>query len=146
MLERCLTRRLDAAEWQGTETYGSLSLHGKKYGAHRLAYMIAHNVELGPRDFICHTCDNPKCINADHLFLGNNSINMLDAVAKGRNRYFKPDVRGEKNGSAKLTEEDVLEIRRLVANGRMQRETAYRFHVHESLVNHIVHRRAWRWL
>jgi hypothetical protein len=141
-----LNEETGCIEWQGTQTYGSVRFHGKKIGAHRLAFMLAYNVELTPEDFVCHICDNTRCINAEHLVLGDNSTNMLDAVEKGRHQYAKQDVRGEKNGSSKLTEEDVLQIRYLVAHGKTQRATAEQFHVHESLVNHIVHRRAWAWL
>ena len=64
--------------------YG-LSWHqGKNIHAHRLAYMLTKG-EPGNL-FVCHTCDNPRCINPDHLFLGTPKDNMQDKLRKGRHR------------------------------------------------------------
>jgi hypothetical protein len=64
--------------------YGSLYLDGRKIGAHCAAYIMAH----GPYDkslFVLHSCDNPRCMNPEHLFLGTQTDNMQDCVKKGRN-------------------------------------------------------------
>lgn len=77
--------------------------NGKFVSAHRLAYVLT----FGPISdglFVCHRCDNPKCVRPDHLFLGTHQDNMRDSAIKGRRR-------GERNGRAKLSENEVLALR-----------------------------------
>jgi len=85
--------------------YGVLSVADKPYRAHRASY----EEFVGPIEddlHVLHKCDNPSCINPDHLFLGTNAENMVDKVSKGRHAF------GEKAGHAKLTENQVREIKR----------------------------------
>lgn len=64
--------------------YGKFLFNGKKdYGAHRASYILLVS-EIPPGDWVLHHCDNRKCVNPDHLFLGNHTDNMRDAQAKGR--------------------------------------------------------------
>lgn len=76
--------------------------------AHRASWMI-HKGELQPTDIVCHKCDNPCCVNPDHLFIGTQRDNMRDASAKGR--IVLPNVVGEANSAAILTDCDVAYIR-----------------------------------
>ena len=63
--------------------YGRFKYKGKTIYAHRVSYMIfLGSIKKGM--FVCHTCDNPSCVNPKHLWLGTNSENMLDSVRKGR--------------------------------------------------------------
>lgn len=73
--------------------------------AHRAAWIVVHG-EIPTGKFVLHKCDNPSCINTDHLFLGTHVDNSDDKVAKGR------QARGESSGRAKLKEQDVLAIRK----------------------------------
>ena len=75
--------------------------------AHRTAWELTNGPLLGSAQHLCHTCDNRKCVNPSHLFIGNPKINMQDCSAKGR---FN-DRAGENNPRAKLTAADVLDIR-----------------------------------
>lgn len=74
-------------EWQGVmhhSGYGCLRQNGKFAQAHRVSY-AAFKGEPGDL-LLCHTCDNPRCINPGHLFLGTHADNMADMKAKGRGR------------------------------------------------------------
>ena len=86
--------------------YGTIYVRkGETDEAHRVAYR--NMVEPIPDGMcVCHKCDNPSCVNPDHLFLGTHQDNMKDMYRKGRN---VPSI-GEKNWRAKLTEENIREI------------------------------------
>lgn len=86
--------------------YGTFNLDGRRIGAHRAAYMIF--VKFVP-DGVCvlHKCDNPSCVNLNHLFLGSLDDNMKDAASKGRM------PRGESSYRAILTDELVKWIREI---------------------------------
>lgn len=93
-------------EWQGVRLhhgYGALQFRGKLRKAHRLSWEL-HNGPIPEGLIVCHHCDNPPCVRPDHLFLGTSKDNADDKGCKGRQRAGI----GERNGSARLTEGDVL--------------------------------------
>lgn len=108
--------------------------------AHRVSYMIFHG-EIPEGGHICHRCDNPKCVNPEHLFLGSHAINNADKVAKGRGRGGSS--KGETNPSAKLTAEDVRQIRKLLSAGLSQRRVAEVYQVSSPLISMIDKRKLW---
>lgn len=115
--------------------------------AHRAAYEIAH----GPLpDDVCvlHHCDNPPCVRPDHLFRGDRGDNARDMAAKGRQHVQRhpeaqpvcpPELkaRGERNGRARFTDEQVLDIRRRVAAGESRTAIARDYEAGLSVIGHI---------
>lgn len=69
--------------FRNKDTYGSFKINGKVVDAHRVSWQLHHNIEIPMGMVICHSCDNKKCVNPDHLFLGSYSDNSKDAVKKG---------------------------------------------------------------
>lgn len=87
--------------------YGLFSLNGKPVYAHRLSYYLSNGVFDG---FVLHKCDNPPCVNPEHLFVGTHQDNMDDMYAKGRRARAKPYQKKETRKVTKLSKQDVLDI------------------------------------
>lgn len=89
--------------------YGVFRINGAQLKAHAVSYALFFGAVT--KDLcVCHKCDNPPCVNPDHLFLGTQNDNIQDCWTKGRGRKF-PSQNGEVNVAAKLTAEDVLYLR-----------------------------------
>jgi hypothetical protein len=83
----------DCWEWQAaknTKGYGVFSFKGKDVKAHRWSYEYHNNISLNPKECVCHRCDNPVCVNPDHLWIGTQQDNIQDMIAKGRHNFPKP--------------------------------------------------------
>jgi hypothetical protein len=97
-------------EWQGAivqNGYGQIGNNGSKaYYAHRISYEL-HKGPIPEGMFVCHSCDNKRCVNPNHLWVGTASDNMRDAVSKG---LIRPR-RGENSPRAKLTDSIVAQLR-----------------------------------
>lgn len=125
---------------------------GSKHGAHRIAYTIANGRSIQD-ELVCHACDNPVCCNPAHLWTGTDADNRRDAAAKGRakgNPNPKPfpsdaKARGENHHKAKLTVNDVREIRRLYRAGEVgYYRLAQQFGVSPMNIKAIVTGRTWK--
>lgn len=117
--------------------YGVFNVNGKNMGAHRFSWIIK-NGEIKNKLLVCHSCDNPPCVNPQHLWLGTGSENLLDAFKKGRvNR------KGSNNGRAKLNYLLVKKIRAMSKNGINQRVLASKFHVGQSAISKVVLEKTW---
>lgn len=134
----------DCWEWQaGTFTggYGAFQYRGRPVGAHRMSFVFANGTDAIPAPLcVLHHCDNRRCVNPSHLFLGTNDDNMADCVAKGRMR------RGEQHPRAKLTDEHVATIRQQLANGCTQQRIADEYGVSRPLIKLIKQNKIWRHL
>ncbi len=94
-------------EWTGHRKaggYGSFVLNGRSERAHRASFIFFHG-PIPTGMYVCHRCDNPGCVNPDHLFVGTATDNMQDMLRKGRGKI------GEQHGRHKLTEAQVVEIK-----------------------------------
>lgn len=132
----------DCWVWTGNKPdgrYGHFSIDAKIVKAHRWIYEFFHGSIPGGL-MIRHKCDNPQCVNPGHLEAGTGRQNTADMYERGRN----PDRRGIKHPLARLTESDVVEIRRLYECGVSQPRLAERFNVGRSQVGKIVNRQNWR--
>jgi hypothetical protein len=146
-----LANSLDVAEpgkcwvWRRAHNgdgYGTLTVSGRTVYAHRLAFELSGSVIPDGMD-VLHKCDNPSCINPDHLSAGTRSKNMADCHARGRSRIPSPRMKGEANGSAKLTRECVEIIRDGLAAGVTQQRLADRFGVSQTLISRINRGEIW---
>jgi len=120
--------------------YGQLDVDGSPYGTHRLSWEI-HNGPIPEGMSVLHECDNPACVNPNHLFLGTQMDNMIDMWSKNRGGTY--DKKGENHPMAKLHDGDVMVIRDLVDLGMKQSDVADFLDVSKSLVYQIVHRICW---
>jgi hypothetical protein len=117
--------------------YGTIRVARRNMAAHRAAW-IAWRGPVPEGLCVLHRCDNPPCVNPDHLFLGTRGDNSRDMVAKGRSAF------GERQGHSRLTAADVAEIRRLVAAGELtQREIGARYGVRDTAVCRIASGKRW---
>jgi len=117
--------------------YGRINKDGKLIRLHR-AVWTEKNGPIPEGLFICHTCDNPSCINLNHLYLGTHSDNMRDKFVRGRQ-----SVAGEKNPAAKLNKNKVREIREKIINGVECYALGREYGVSGETILAIKHNRTW---
>lgn len=138
-------RRTETGCWEWTRCldgcrYGMIGHQGKIWRTSRLVYELMHGIPEGMQ--VLHRCDNPPCINPDHLWIGTQQDNIVDMYAKGRDRTSPQ--RGENNPSAKLSEDAVRQILEMAANGVTQATIARHFGVCDASVHGIRTGRTWR--
>ncbi len=113
---------------------------GKKYLLHRFIYEKTYG-KFDSRLKVCHHCDNPACVNPEHLFLGTQKDNMIDMNLKGRHGYTGSP--GEKNPHAKFTNKQIIKIREMYNNGLRQVHIARMFGVKQQTISGIVNKKSW---
>lgn len=130
--------------WRGIDNSNGYRRFSYK-DQHRLAHRVAYEIFFGPIPEgmnVCHRCDNRKCVNPEHLWLGTQSDNLSDAVAKGRMRL--PDTSGARNGNTALTWEKVRAIREMHGRGIRKFHIAKLFGVSASTVGNITNHETWK--
>lgn len=128
-------------EWQGRKDmgYGKFGWKNNDVWAHRMAWIITSG-DIPPGTVVRHICDNPSCCNPAHLLLGTHADNVRDRVERGRG------TRGSRQGTAILSEDDVIEIFRLLSEGKAQTEVAAMYGVGKTTIHNIATGRSWAWL
>lgn len=121
--------------------YGVFCLPSHNVPASRYAYYLSSGHWPGCFD-VLHSCDNPPCCNPAHLWLGFAKENARDMVGKGR--HARAGAKGERNASAKLTEDDVRDIRRSAAFGETNVTTAARYGVSADTISLIRIGKRWK--
>ena len=130
----------DCWEWTGSKNkqgYGTIRYNGKGSFAHRMSYEI-YKGDIPDGMHVMHKCDNPSCVNPNHLTVGTHIDNMGDMAKKDRS----PKMRGELNGNHKLTKEQVIDIRKFQGKCTAQ-SAADMFNVSKKTILNIWHRRQW---
>ena len=102
--------------------------------AHRLSYILFKNLELrDPKIVVRHKCDNPSCVNPDHLEEGTQADNTKDRDERGRH----VPLNGVRNGNAKFTQEQTEDIRKHIAEGVPLKEIANQYDVHWKTISRL---------
>lgn len=132
----------DCWRWIGATSHGYAIFKVKfeRYRASRVSYFITHGVD--PEElFICHKCDNPICTNPNHLFLGDQFVNMNDASIKNRLCVGKDNI------MSRLKEEDIPKIKEIYAKGGIsQLKLAKQFSVTQATIFRVVRNKCWKHL
>lgn len=124
-------------EWTASlagKGYGQFKVNNRPFGAHRWSAKYLAGLTIDNM-MVCHKCDNPKCVNPEHLFVGTHQDNMIDRSNKKRQMY------GINHYNAKLTENDVRYIRNSTKSGY---QLAKDFNVTEQHIGHIKNYKTWK--
>lgn len=139
--DSCL-RSGDCLLWQKATTtagYASIRVGNITKRVHRFVVELSLNRNLSSDEFVCHSCDTPNCVSINHLFIGTHLDNMKDRDLKGRT------VKGDGHYKAKLTLEQVQEIKQLKNNTKMtQKDLSIKFKVTKSTISWILNNRSWQ--
>lgn len=116
--------------------YGVFYFHGKLHGAHRVSLALYRGLSVDTTDHCLHSCDNPGCVNPDHLRYGSRSENMRDCVSRGRWVRVQ-DWSGTKNPKSKLDTSAMREVREAISQGRSNKSIAAQFGVTSVRISQI---------
>lgn len=126
--DRSAARSSGCIEYTGQKgVYGHIEYRRKTYLAHRVAWTLSHG-QIPKGMQVCHRCDNPICINVDHLFLGSAYENAYDRDQKGRGRW---------NPRKRLSDSEILAIRADLSAGLLHEDIAAKYGISSSYVSMI---------
>jgi hypothetical protein len=134
-------------EWPGTRRngYALIQLDGQQHYAHRLAWELFNGPLPEGEGYhgtcVCHHCDNRPCVNLEHLFIGSQKDNLMDADSK--DRLHRPVMKGTAHPRATLTDGEARMVRQLADEGRNQSAIADLFGVTQTTVSAIKRRKRW---
>lgn len=123
--------------YRDSDGYGHLTIDGEYLSAHRLAWIEANGTDIPPGMLVRHRCDNPPCINPEHLELGTEADNARDKVERGRS------LPGTANPAAKLSDEQVAAIKAGILDGATNASLATAYGVGTSTISRIRRGVAW---
>lgn len=132
-------------EWtrsRGTGGYGVLKHNKIDTSAHRASAFVFLDLPLDSEFCVLHHCDNPPCFNPDHLFVGTQKDNAVDMERKGRS--YRTNFRGSMLPQAKLTEENVVEIKKLLSENVTGLAIAKKFNVGAMAISRIKNGKYWK--
>jgi hypothetical protein len=133
-----LGTQIDCWPWEGyclDSDYGQFKVNYRNYRVHRLAYWV-HYKQQPNEKLVCHHCDNKKCCNPLHLFLGSNADNSADMVKKNRVSH----IYGMNHGQHKLTDAQVYVIR---DSTQTCEELGYLYNISPAMISNIRCRKNW---
>lgn len=116
---------------------GNLWYNGKTIASARVSYMVFKG-NIPENYYVCHACDNPTCVNPDHLWIGTYQDNTNDRENKKRG------AKGEKISISKLKEFMICEIKKDRVSGMTQQAIAEKYNVHQSTISNILRNRTWK--
>ncbi len=126
--------------WTAAKDYNGYGVIRTKDSRAERTHRVSYKLFVGPIPkgiFVCHRCDNPSCVNPEHLFLGSQADNIRDMISKNRQK----DSRGIFNGRNKLNEDQVRAIR---TDNRIHRKVAADYNIAASTVKNIKKRYIWK--
>lgn len=129
-----------------SKKYGRIKVNGKNIPAHRFSWEIHNGKNVPEGLLVLHRCDNPECVNPDHLMIGTHQDNMNDMKSKGRQftkqrGVIRNTAKGTSNGNSKLTEVQAISI---FKDERPQRLIALDYGISQTVVHNIKSKKTWK--
>lgn len=133
-------------QWTGTKNkagYGKILYNGRMDYAHRVSFEL-FNGPIPDNMQVLHACDDPGCVDPDHLHLGDQKTNIHEMMDRGR--YHHIVFKGQDHGRAKFSNEQIREIRERVKNGCSYTELSREYHVVVTTISNIITGKSWKHL
>lgn len=133
----------DFSETQPHTGYGKFQSNGRTWRAHRWVMWALGNIEINDPICVLHVCDNRKCVNPNHLYLGDRLQNAKDIKDRNRTHLIRDPKTGSKNPQSKLDEKTVAQIKELLACGISGVKISEDFKISRSVVSEIKNKKLW---